>query len=291
MGRFPEIIPLSSCLGARVEGIDLREDRDPETVAAIRKALREHLVLVFPEQALSEEQQLDFASAFAAPEPHPVGRFFGEKETVVHVDNELIALPDESSQLSLGNLAAHGAWHTDYSFSPRIPEFATLRAEVLPPVGGDTLWCNTIAAYEALSPVLRDLLDGLKAVHWHGPHFAPNFGISRHGPDAIRRFEEAFPPREHPAVISQPETGRPALFVNPSYTTQIVGMTAAESESFLHFLFRHTVAPRFLFRHHWSPDDLVMWDEHATLHLAPTDFHPHRRRLVRVAVGSVVPGR
>ena len=289
MRRSPEIIPLSSCLGARVTGIDLRERRDPETVAAIRKALREHLVLVFPEQALSAAEQCDFASDFADPEPHPVSRFFGEDDVVVHVDNELIALPEEASSIPLGNLAAHGAWHTDYSFSPRIPEFATLRAEVLPPVGGDTLWCNTIAAYAALSPIFQELLDGSRAVHWHGPHFAPNFGISRHGPEAIRRFEEGFPPTEHPIVIAQPETGRRALFVNPSYTTQIVGMTAAESESMLNFLFRHMAASRFVFRHHWSPDDLVMWDEHATLHLAPTDFHPHRRRLVRVAVGSVAP--
>ena len=222
MGRFPEIIPLSSSLGARVTGVDLREQRDPEMVAAIRKALREHLVLVFPGQALSDAQQLDFASDFANPEPHPVSRFFGEDDVVVGVDNELIAVPDVSSSVPLGNLATHGAWHTDYSFSPKIPDFATLRAEVLPPVGGDTLWCNTIAAYGELSPIFQELVDGLKAVHWHGPHFAPNFGISRHGPDAIRRFEGAFPPTEHPAVITQPETSRRALFVNPSYTTQIV---------------------------------------------------------------------
>lgn len=285
------VTPLTSGLGARVEGLDVTQLRDREQVRALRKALVEHLVLVFPGQPISGEDQRRFASAFGTPEPHPVTRFFGGDDTIVSVDNELIALPEEASTLPLGNLAEHGAWHTDYTFSPEIPEFATLRADVVPPVGGDTWWTNMVAAYEALSAVVRGLLDGLNALHWHGPHFAPNFGIANYGPDAVGRFERAFPPVEHPMVISHPETQRRALFVNPSYTTQIVGMTAAESDAFLRFLFHHMVRSEFLFRHHWRPDDLVMWDERATAHLAPTDFQPHRRRLIRVAVGRSVPRR
>lgn len=166
---------------------------------------------------------------------------------------------------------------------------ATLRAEILPPLGGDTFWSNTYAAYEALSPVMRKIVDELTAVHWSGPMFARNFGLDRFGEDATARFEAAFPPARHPVVLVHPETGRRALFVNPAYTTQIVGMTRAESSNLLQFLFRHLVTPNFLFRHHWSPDDLVIWDERSTVHLAPTDFQPHRRRLVRVAAGSMVP--
>ena len=149
-----------------------------------------------------------------------------------------------------------------------------------------------VAAYEALSPVVRELLEGLDALHWHGPHFAPNFGVARrHRAGAVRRFEEAFPPVAHPMAITHPESGRRSLFVNPSYTVQIPAMTSSESDAFLRFLFHHIAKSQFHFRHHWRPDDLLLWDERATLHLAPTDFLPHRRKLVRVAVGSVAPAR
>jgi taurine dioxygenase len=121
--------------------------------------------------------------------------------------------------------------------------------------------------------------------------FATNFGLDRFGPDARRRFDEEFPPRQHPVVIRHPETGRKALFVNPSYTTRIVGMTRSESRMLLQFLFRHLITPAFLFRHHWSVDDLIVWDERSTVHLAPTDFQPRRRRLIRVAAGCTVPSR
>lgn len=285
------VTPLTSVIGARVEDVGPAGSLAPDTIEAIRAALLEHLVLVLPGQSLTAEEQWAFASAFGKPEPHPVTRLFGGEETIVSVDNELIAVPDRERPPHLDHLAEHGAWHTDYTFSPRIPEFATLRAEIVPPVGGDTSWASMVAAYEALSPVVRGLLDGLEAMHWHGPHFAGNFGVARHGKDALRRFEEAFPPIEHPMVIVHPETGRRSLFVNPSYTVQIPAMTPSESDAFLRFLFHHIVKPEFQFCHHWHANDLVLWDERATVHLAPTDFHPHARKLVRVAVGSVVPAR
>jgi taurine dioxygenase len=283
------IQPLSSVLGARVEGLSLAEPLSEETMAAVRAAALEHLVLVFPDQRLDADQQHRFASRLGRPEPHPVTRHLGGDATIVRIDNELIAPPDPTAPPHLDHLAAHGAWHTDYTFHREIPTFATLRAEIVPPVGGDTLWASTVAAWDALSPRMQAFLADLRAVHWHGPHFARNFGIEKQGPDAVRRFEAAFPPVEHPVVIRHSETGRRALFVNPSYTVRLVGFEAAESEALLGFLFRHVTQPRFHLRHHWSPDDLVVWDERATIHLAPTDFHPHRRRLIRVAVGSEAP--
>ena len=285
------VIPLTSVLGARVEGVQVVGLRDRDVIRSLRSALLEHLVLVLPGHALTPQEQWDFASAFGVPEPHPVTRFFGGEETIVTIDDKLIAMPDRERSPHLDHLAEHGAWHTDYTFSREIPEFATLRAAIVPPVGGDTVWSSMVAAYEALSPVVREFLDGLDAVHWHGPHFAPNFGVERFGSDALQRFEAAFPPVEHPMVIAHPESGRRSLFVNPSYTVRIAGMTPAESDSFLRFLFRHVARSDFHFRHHWREDDLVIWDERATLHLAPTDFAPHPRKLIRVAVGSVVPER
>jgi taurine dioxygenase len=280
---------LSSVLGARIEGLSLADPLAPETVAALRAAALEHLVLVFPNQDVGAEAQHRFASAFGQPEPHPVARYLGRKDTIVPIDNTLIAPPDPEAPPHLDHLAAHGAWHTDYTFHREIPTFATLRAETVPPVGGDTLWVNTVAAWEALSDRMQGWLEGMRALHWHGPHFAPNFGIEEMGPEAVARFEKAFPPVEHPVVLSHPETGRRTLLVNPSYTVRLVGLEPAESEALLDFLFRHVTGSSFQLRHHWHPRDLVLWDERSTLHLAPTDFGTHPRRLVRVAVGSEAP--
>ncbi len=283
------ITPLTSVLGARVEGVALAGDVDDVTIAALRAALLEHLVLVLPGQRLGADEQHRFASRLGRPEPHPVTRFLGGEQTIVRVDNELIAPPDLAAKPHLDHLAAHGAWHTDYTFHREIPTFATLRAELVPPVGGDTLWASMHAAFESLSPRMQGWLLDLRALHWHGPHFARNFGIETNGPEAVARFEAAFPPVEHPVVITHPETGRRALFVNPSYTVRLVGLEPAESDALLDYLFRHATQPRFHLRHHWSQDDLIVWDERATIHLAPTDFLPHRRRLIRVAVGSEAP--
>lgn len=283
------VTPLTSTIGARVEGLDLSGELGDGLREAVRRALLEHHVLVFPEQPLDAEEQQRFASSFDPPEPHPVTRYLGGNETIVHIDNELIAPPDPNAPPHLDHLAAHGAWHTDYTFHREMPTFATLRAEVVPPAGGDTLWASTVAAHDALSPTLQRWLSELCAVHWHGPHFARNFGLEAMGDAAVRAFEAAFPPVEHPVVITHPETGRKALFVNPSYTVRIAGIEAAESDALLRFLFRHMTQARFQLRHHWTQNDVVVWDERATLHLAPTDYLPHRRHLVRVAVGSEVP--
>jgi taurine dioxygenase len=283
------VTPLTSTIGARVEGIALTEALASDALSTLRSALLEHQVLVFPGQSLSAEQQHRFAASFDRPEPHPVTRYLGGSDTIVEIDNELIAPPDPTAPPHLDHLAAHGAWHTDYTFHRETPTFATLRAELVPPVGGDTLWTSTLAAYDALSPTLQGWLAELRGVHWHGPHFARNFGLEAMGSEAVRHFEAAFPPVEHPVVITHPETGRKALFVNPSYTVRLAGLEAAESDALLRFLFQHVTHARFQLRHHWSPDDLVIWDERTTLHLAPTDYLPHRRRLVRVAVGSQAP--
>jgi taurine dioxygenase len=289
-GERLQVTKLTSHLGARVEGVDLADGLGAAAVEEIRQALLENQVLVFPGQRLTSDQQRDFATIFGPPQPYPVAELFGDTETVIVIDNQLIAPPPDDEQTA-AYLSDDDAWHTDYTFNRKIPSVGTLRAEVVPEAGGDTVWASTYAAYEALSPVMQGMLADLFAVHWSGPLFARNFGLDRFGPDAQRRFDEEFPPRRHPVVITHPETGRRALFVNPSYTTHVVGMTRGESRNLLQFLFRHLITPAFLFRHHWSPDDLVVWDERSTVHLAPTDFQPARRRLIRVAAGSTVPSR
>ena len=284
------VVPLTSTIGARIEGVDLRQ-LDHSVAAEVRKALLEYRVVVLPGQRLTPDEHLTAASAFGEPEPHPVAAFFGRGQALVVIDEGLISRPDPDASPPLDDFVDFDAWHTDYSFARRLPEFGTLRAEALPPVGGDTAWIDMVAAFHALSPSMQRFLSEFDAEHAAGPYFAPNFGIATFGPGSIERFEAEFPPARHPLVIRHPETGDGALFVNPSYTKHIVGLTAHESRTLLRMLFRHMIDPRFLYRHHWSLDDFIMWDERSTVHLAPTDFHPNPRRLVRVAVGHTTPAR
>jgi taurine dioxygenase len=164
-----------------------------------------------------------------------------------------------------------------------------LRAEIIPPVGGDTSFSSLCAAYDGLSPTMQQWLRTLQAIHVAPPYYKAAINIWEYGDGAEERFDEAFPPREHPVVIRHPETDRLALFVNPSYTVQVVGLTRPESEAVLRFLYTHIASTSFVYRHHWSDNDLVVWDELTALHRAPTDFGPHNRKVVRVTAGQTVP--
>jgi taurine dioxygenase len=283
------VTPLSSTIGARVDGIDLR-CVDDEHALALRAAVLEHHVVVLPAQRLTPSEHLDAARRLGEPEPHAVAAHFGRGEDLVLIDAALISRPDPDASPALDDFVDFDAWHTDYSFATRLPQFGTLRAEVLPPMGGDTAWANMEAAFAALSAPMQDFLRARQAEHAPGPYFAPNFGVAEFGPDALEQFATAFPPVRHPLVTCHPETGREALFVNPAYTKHIVGLTVDESRTLLRMLFHHATKPRFVYRHHWSLDDFVIWDERSTIHLAPSDFLPHPRRLVRVAVGHTTPG-
>src|SRR5262249_47319379 len=152
-------------------------------------------------------------------------------------------------------LAEFQSWHTDAAFCAWIPKVASLRAEVIPDVGGDTSWTNLCAAYEALSPRMRGWLEEVEAVHVHGPQFKINFDFSPYGEDAEARFDTAHEPRRYPLVIEHPESGRRALYVNPVYTAGIDGLSRDESKHLLRFLFRHIANQAFVYRHHWSIDD------------------------------------
>jgi taurine dioxygenase len=166
---------------------------------------------------------------------------------------------------------------------------ASLRAEIIPPVGGDTCWATMRAAFDDLSPTMQTWLEDCEALHWYPPHFKDAFKFHLYGEGAEQRFDERYIPWRHPAVVRHPATGRKSLFVNPVYTVELVGLTERESHELLSFLFRHSLSPRYTYRHHWDPNDLVIWDELSTVHLAPQDFAPYPRRMIRFTGGVLVP--
>jgi taurine dioxygenase len=268
---------LTSSIGAVVDGVQLAAVGDADA-RAIRTALAEHGVLVFPRQELTREQQVDATAHFGAVHGHPVPEFlFGAADPVAVVENDADKLPQEDQQ-----------FHVDYSFSTEIPDLAVLHAEVLPPNGGDTMWANAGAAYDALSPRMQGFLDGLTARHDAGDKFWWEMRRTL-GEEPSERAREHFQGNSHPIVCAHPVTGRKVLFVNPGYTVEVNELTRSESTGLLRILFDHLNNPAFHYRHHWSDADVVVWDEHLTAHMGPFDFAPHHRRLVRVTAGSTAP--
>jgi taurine dioxygenase len=291
------ITKLSSSIGARVEGIDPSAEIPGAWQDQLRQALWEQHVLVFPGHDVGMEEQVRLVSCFGDVQPMPVFKFLGERNPAIAVDYKGggVVNRDGHAQRAVTfnnrpqKVLEFPNWHTDVSFTPEVPLVGSLRGEVIPPVGGDTCFASLCAAYEALSPVMRTLLVNLKAVHSPPAGYKEAINIGQYGDDAEARFDAAYPPREHPVVVEHPYSRRPALFVNPGFTVRLVGMTDAESVTILRFLYNHIADPRFVYRHHWTAGDIVVWDELVCLHLAPTDFQPHDRRLVRIIGGTVAP--
>ena len=235
-------------------------------------------MLVLPEQRLDREQQVEFTARLGPVHGHPVPEFlFGGADPVSIVENDGDKLPQDDQH-----------FHVDYSFAPEIPDLAVLRAEVVPQAGGDTMWASAAAAYDALSPRMREFLDGLTARHEAGDRFW--FEMRRTlGSESAERARDHFAGIDHPVVCAHPVTGRRLLFVNPGYTVAINELGTRESEGLLRLLFDHLNNPAFHFRHRWHESDVVIWDEHLTAHMGPFDFAPHHRRLARVTAGRTAP--
>ena len=270
-----ELRPMTAVIGAEVRGLDLRADlRDP-VIADLRSALLEHLVLVFRDQELTTESHIAFARRFGQIKVPPVATAHGG--------------PREINVIDQTDPRGEGAdnWHADNTYTSTPPMGSLLRVIQLPSVGGDTAFANMCAAYDALSPAIRELCDGLSAVHDVTRSLTK--AIERgHSVANLAEVKASLPPVEHPVVIVHPETGRRALFVNVNSTVRIVGMPEAESEMLLRFLFEHTKEPDFQVRVRWDTRTLVFLDNRCTQHYAVPDYR-ERRVLHRVAVEGARP--
>ncbi len=240
-----DVTRLSGSLGAEVRGLSLA-DAGPDDVDALRSLLAEHLVLFFPDQHLDPDQHIAF------------GRLFGELEA--HPNLGLDAERPEFFELraSGGVGAIADEWHSDLTCQQQPSLLAILHMKKCPPIGGDTLWANMYKAFEELSPPLRDLCEGLTALHDAGPHGKPE--------------QRAI----HPVVRVHPVTGRKSLFVNEHFTRRIVELSHEESDVLLGYLTRWAHSTRFTVRYRWSEGTIAMWDNRCTQHHVLSDFEGER---------------
>jgi len=258
-----DISPLSARIGAEIRGLDLSDLSDAE-VAAIRAAWLEYKVVFFPGQQLDPAQHLAFASRLGEP-------------------TELAALYGDVSQRGAGL-----AWHTDVTFVPRPPAGSILRAVVVPDAGGDTLFSNQQAAFEGLSPSLQGYLSTLTAVHDGRQQFGRILEQVGEGTWEGEKFS-SIEPVEHPVVITHPHTGARVLFVNPGFTSHIKGLSRAESDALLGFLYQHAVRPEYVVRYHWQPGTIGFWDNFATQHSVVGDYGASARVIQRVTLRGTEP--
>ena len=236
-----QIRRLAAALGAEVTGLRLADTTDDDK-AEIRRLLHKHQVLFFPDQHMEVEDHIVFGRYFGPLEGHP-----NLKHRTPLENPELFRL-----EASSGGIADE--WHTDLTFLPRPSLMSILNMKQCPEVGGDTMWCNLFAAYEGLSAPLRELCDGLSALHDALPH------------------ERADRMTIHPLVRVDPESGRKALYVNEHFTRRIVEMNAQESDLLLGYLTKWVQQPAFTVRYSWRAGTIGMWDNRYTQHYVINDF-------------------
>jgi alpha-ketoglutarate-dependent taurine dioxygenase len=272
-----EIRRIAGALGAEIAGAALDRELDADTVAAIRQALLDHLVIFFRDQELPPRRFLAIARRFGEPVEYPFVRGIEGFPEIIQVAKL------EHEKVNFG-----GIWHSDTTYLQRPPMGTMLLAREVPPVGGDTLFANQYLAYEALSDGMKKLLDGLKAVNSSAKANTTRTREDRIKSDARPGANDEFV-AEHPVVRTHPETGRKALYVNVGHTMRFAGMTEEESAPILDYLFRHQVRPEFTCRFAWRAGSLAFWDNRAAQHNPINDYHGYRRIMHRITLAGDTP--
>lgn len=275
------VTPSGQACGARVTGVDLTQPLDAATVADIRAAWLAHHVLAFPEQRMSDDDLERFTLAFGGFGEDPFFAPIAGRQHIAAIRREA----DEQTPLFAEN------WHADWSFQARPPAGTCLLAIDIPPVGGDTLFANQHAAWDALPPARQAALGDLVAIHSARLPYAPDgtYGARDRAKGRsmdIRPSDAALATQTHPLVPAHPETGRRGFYSTLGYIIGIDGMADAEALPLLLELAAWQGDDRFVYRHRWEADMLVMWDNRSVLHKATGGYDGHRRELHRTTIAA-----
>jgi taurine dioxygenase len=263
---------IAGAIGAEISGVDLRRELSDDTIAEIRRAWLEHVVIFFRDQEISSAQFLAFAERFGMPVEYP----FIHGLDGFPVITPVIKL--EHERVNFG-----GIWHSDTTYLETPPMGTFLIARELPPQGGDTMFANQYQAYDALSGGLKRTLDGLIGVSSSAKADVSKSREDRVAASPTARAHEVFE-AEHPVVRTHPETGRKALYVSGAHTVRFKGWTEEESAPLLDYLHRHQVKPEFTCRFQWRPGSMALWDNRAAMHFPVNDYHGHRRVMHRITL-------
>ena len=272
-----EVRPLAGAVGAEISGFDLADPASDALIAAVRRAWLAHGVLFLRNQPLPAAQFQAFAERFGEVIEYPFVKGIEGHPLIIPV----LKLPHERNNFG-------GIWHTDTAYLEAPPMATMLIARELPPFGGDTLFASGAAAFEALSPALKRMLEGLKAVNT-----SAKADVTKTREDRVKDAPAAQSKKElsaeHPVVRTHPETGRKSLYVNFGHTARFAGMTEEESRPLLDFLFAHQAKPEFTCRFSWRVGDIAFWDNRCVLHNPVNDYHGYKRLMHRVTLAGERP--
>jgi alpha-ketoglutarate-dependent taurine dioxygenase len=271
---------LAGNIGAEITGVDTGTTQlGDDAIAQIRQALLDHKVVFLRGQNLDYARQVAFAERLG---PLTLGH-----PTLVSPPGQPLLEEIDSRK---GGRANH--WHTDVTFVDRPPAFTLLHAVVIPPVGGDTLWANTVTAYESLPEELRDLVDRLRITHTNDHDYAAVYGRGERVDAATKAAQQQFLSTvyetEHPAVRVHPETGERSLVLG-GFARTVLGFSPQASRDLIRILQDYVTRPEQTVRWQWRVDDLAIWDNRATQHYAIFDYGTEHRRGERVTVAGPTP--
>ena len=264
-----DVRPVAGSLGAEIFGADLSQDDSNQAYDEIHQAFLDHQVLFIRDQKLTPPQQAAFARRFGPLNIYPfVEGLKGTPEII-----EIVKEPGETKNFG-------GVWHSDTTYLDCPPLGTVLYALEVPPAGGDTMYANMYDAYDALSQGMKDLLAPLVAVH----DFAVAAATQYAQPIVIDQDFDGNNQAKHPVVRTHPDTGRKSLFVNPGFTSHLLGFDKPESDALLGFLYAHMTQPEFIYRQIWQENDLIMWDNRLLMHYAISDYGEQPRYLERTTL-------
>ncbi|WP_199799174.1 TauD/TfdA dioxygenase family protein [Erythrobacter insulae] len=276
-----KIEPSGASCGARISGVDLSKDLSPALIAQLRAAWLEHKVVAIPDQKMDagDLERVTMAMGGFGDDP-----FFDPIEGQEHIA-AILREADEISPLFAEN------WHSDWSFLDLPPAGTCLLSIEIPPVGGDTLFADQVAAFAALPDKRKQYLRSLTAIHSAKLAYAPDgsYGDQDQANGrsmAIRPNESANETRLHPLVTTHPETGEEAIFSTLGYIIGIEGMDQPEALALLADLAQWQSQDAFVYRHKWEVGMFVMWDNRSLLHKATGGYEGHRRELHRTTIAA-----
>ena len=272
MGQI-EVVPVSGGVGVEVHNVDIKRGINAGTFDELRAAFVEHGLIFMRDQDITPDEHIAFAERWGEIN---INRFFPRLDgydQIATVTKE----PDQTTNIG-------GGWHTDHSYD-HVPAMGSiLIARETPPVGGDTLFACMYTAYDTLSDGLRQTLEDMKAVHSSRHVFGEQSSYRDTMKDRFSNPEDATQDAVHPVVITHPESGRKALYVNPGFTLHFDGWTAAESKPLLDYLYAHAVQLEHTTRFQWAPGSIAFWDNRCTWHYALNDYHGTRREMHRITI-------
>lgn len=272
MGQI-EVVPVSGGVGVEVHNVDIKSGIDSGTFDELRAAFVEHGLIFLRDQDITPDEHIAFAERWGEIN---INRFFPRLDgydQIATVTKE----PDQTTNIG-------GGWHTDHSYD-HVPAMGSiLIARETPPVGGDTLFACMYTAYDTLSDGLKQTLEDMKAVHSSRHIFGEQSSYRDTMKDRFSNPEDATQDAVHPVVITHPESGRKALYVNPGFTLHFDGWTAAESKPLLDYLYAHAVQLEHTTRFQWAPGSIAFWDNRCTWHYALNDYHGTRREMHRITI-------